>query len=212
MRATLARSLALEFRLPSVREALLDQGDAALRPGANGRPDLAVVDRELLGAVLAVAVQHRGGSAVDALIGELPRTTDVALRYAILSGLGSATDPVVASRVRNFALDKQVVGGEMFNLLRSSPGTRASRDAMWRWFTSHYRHVLDRMGGLAGNFLPLLAAGDGCSLAEVDRLQAFFGSHKADVPGIDRNLAQVSEAIRLCSALKARQDPASILR
>ncbi|MHB1057730.1 MAG: M1 family metallopeptidase [Rhodanobacter sp.] len=212
MRATLARSLALEFRVPGVRQALLEQGDAALGSGADGRPDLAVVDRDLLGAVLGVTVQQHGGNAVDALIAELPHTTDVALRYAILSGLGSATDPAVAGRVRDFALDKQVVGGEMFNLLRSSPDTRASRDAMWRWFTSHYAQVLDRMGGLAGNFLPLLAAGDGCSPAEVDRLQAFFGSRKVAVSGIGRNLAQVSEAIRLCSALKARQDPASILR
>jgi alanyl aminopeptidase len=33
-----------------------------------------------------------------------------------------------------------------------------------------------------------------------------------DAAGVDRGLAQTSESIQLCSALKAKQDPASILR
>jgi alanyl aminopeptidase len=60
--------------------------------------------------------------------------------------------------------------------------------------------------------LPSLAAGGGCSAAEDARLQAFFKPRLQDAAGIDRGLAQTGESIRLCSALKAKQDPAAILR
>ena len=64
----------------------------------------------------------------------------------------------------------------------------------------------------AGGRLPSLAAGGGCSAAEDARLQAFFKPRLQDAAGIDRGLAQTGESIQLCSALKAKQDPAAILR
>jgi alanyl aminopeptidase len=47
-------------------------------------------------------------------------------------------------------------------------------------------------------------------VAEADRLQAFFKSRSQDAAGIERGLAQTGESIQLCSALKAKQDPARI--
>ena len=83
---------------------------------------------------------------------------------------------------------------------------------MWQWFTAHYPQVLKRTGSFAGGYLPRLAAGGSCSVAAVDRLQVFFKPRLQDAPGIDRGLAQTSESIQLCSALKAKQDAATILR
>ena len=72
--------------------------------------------------------------------------------------------------------------------------------------------MLTRTGSFAGGYLPALAAGGGCSNAEVDRLQGFFKSRMKDADGVDRGLAQTSESIKLCSALKAKQDPIAIMR
>jgi len=210
LRSTLAGALAFDFKLPEVRAALLKQGEAALKRKPDGRLDLAAADPDLLGDALGVAVQAHGKSVVDALMAELPQTSDPALRNGILGGLAHAEDPALAEQVRNFAVAKQVKVGEMYSLLLGDRDTRVGRDALWQWFTTHYAQVLARTGSFAGGRLPWLAAGGGCSRAEADRLQAFFKSRMDDAAGIDRGLAQTSESIRLCSALKAAQDPKAI--
>ncbi|MEO8809714.1 MAG: M1 family metallopeptidase [Rhodanobacter sp.] len=212
LRSTLASALAFEFKVPEVRAALLKQGEAVLKPGADGSLDFAAADPDLLGDALGMAVQAQGKSAVDALIAALPKTSDAALRNGILGGLSSVEDPALATQVRDFALDKQVKVGEMGSLLMGDRNTAAGRDAMWQWFTSHYSQVLGRTGSFAGGRLPRMAAGGGCSTNEVERLQAFFKPRMNDAAGVARGLAQTSESIQLCAALKKAQDPAAILR
>ncbi len=212
LRSTLAGALAFDYKLPAVRAALLQQGDAALKKKADGRLDLAAANPDLLGDALGVAVQAQGKAAVDALIAELPQTSDPALRNGILGGLASVEDPALAEQVRDFALSKPVKVGEMAALLRSGRDTLAQRDAMWTWFTGHYAQILKRTGSFAGGRLPSLAAGGGCSTGEAQRVQAFFQPRANDAAGIARGLAQTTESIELCAALQAKQDPASILR
>jgi len=212
LRSTLAAALAFDYKLPTVRAALLQQGEAALKKKADGRLDLAAANPDLLGDALGMAVQTQGKSAVDALVAELPQTSDPALRNGILGGLASVEDPALAGQVRDFAISKPVKVGEMASLLRSGRDTEAQRDAMWTWFTGHYPQILKRTGSFAGGYLPMLAAGGGCSTAEAQRLQAFFKPRMNDAAGISRGLAQTSESIELCAALQAKQDPASILR
>ncbi|MEO6798542.1 MAG: M1 family metallopeptidase [Rhodanobacter sp.] len=212
LRSTLAGALAFDFKLPEVRAALLKQGEAVLKPGADQTLDFAAADPDLLDDALGVAVQTQGKRAVDTLIATLPRTSDAALRNGILGGLAHADDPALSTQVRDFALDKQVKVGEMGSLLMGGRDTAAGRDAMWQWFTSHYKQVLGRTGSFAGGRLPRLAAGGGCSTPEVERLQTFFQPRMNDAAGISRGVAQTSESIQLCAALKKAQDPAAILK
>lgn len=212
LRSTLASALAFDFKLPEVRAALLQQGEAALKRKPDGRLDLAAADPDLLGDALGVAVQEQGKPAVEALIAELPKTSDAALRNGILGGLAKSSDPVLVEQVRDFALDKQVKVGEMLSLLLGGRDSLAERDALWQWFTAHYPQVLARTGSFAGGYLPRVAAGGGCSTPEVERLQAFFKSRMKDAAGIERGLAQTSESIQLCSALVAKQDASAITR
>jgi alanyl aminopeptidase len=211
-RATLASFLGLDVKLPEVRAELLKQGDAVLKPKADGSLDFAAADSNVLGAALGVAVQERGKSAVDALVAQLPKVSDPAQRNAILSGLSEVEDPALAERVRDLSLDKSVKVGEMNALLMGNRDTQAGRDAMWKWSVANYDKIVARTGSFAGGRLPGLMGGGGCSQAEADRLQAFFKDRAKDVSGAERGLAQNVEATLLCSALKAKQDPAAILR
>ncbi|MBD8878908.1 M1 family metallopeptidase [Rhodanobacter sp. 7MK24] len=210
LRSTLAAALGLDYKLPEVRAELLKQGEAALQKNTDGRLNLAAANPDLLGDALGVAVQTQGKSAVDALIAELPQTSDPASRNGMLGGLASVEDPALAEQVRDFALSKPVKVGEMASLLRSGRDTQAQRDAMWSWFNGHYSQILARTGSFAGGFLPMLAGGGGCSTGEAQRLQAFFQPRINDAAGIARGLAQTTESIELCAALTAKQDPASI--
>jgi alanyl aminopeptidase len=170
---------------------------------AAGNPDL-------LGDALGVAVQERGESVVAELIAQLPQTSDARIRNAILFALSSTEDPALAEQVRNFALDRQVKVGEMAMLLSGSRETPAQRDAAWKWSVAHYDQIVQRTGSFAGGRLPGLMGGGGCAPGDVDRLQAFFQPRLKDITGAARGLAQTSESIQLCSALKSRQAAAAI--
>lgn len=212
MRSTLVNTLAFDYKVPEVRAAMLKQGDAILQAKPDGRLNFAAANPDLRGIALGVAVQEHGKSAVDALIAELQQTSDPSSRNAIFSGLSSVEDPALVEKVRDLALTKSVKVGEMAMLLMSGRDTVARRDAMWNWFTANYDKILERTGSFSGGRLPALAGAGSCTAAEGERLQAFFASRADDAAGVARGLAQTSESIQLCAALKAQQDPAAILR
>ena len=208
MRSELASMLGLEFKIPQVRAELLKQGAAVLH-GNDGQLDFDVANPDLLGTVLAVAVEEQGKPAVDALIAAIPHTTDPVKRNAMLRALGHARG-AQANVARNFALTPAVKVGEMFMVLRGGADTRVERDSLWNWFTAHYQKIADRTGVFSGGYLPRVAAGGGCSQAEAQRVEAFFKPKLSQIPGLDRGLAQTHESIMLCSALKDKQSPASL--
>jgi alanyl aminopeptidase len=211
LRSSLANSLGLEFKVPSVRAALLKQGEAALKTGKDGLPDLLAANPDLLRTALSVAVEEKGKPAIDELIAAIPKTTDPVKRNAMLGGLSHARG-AEADVVRNFALSPQVKVGEMGMLLRGGRDTVAERDNLWNWFTAHYDKIVARTGVFSGGYLPMLAARGGCSDAEARRVENYFKPKLDQVPGLQRGLAQTHESIVLCSALKAHQNPASIAR
>jgi len=209
MRSSLASSLGLEFKVPSVRAALLKQGEAALKTGKDGLPDLMAANPDLLRTALSVAVEENGKPAIDELIAALPKTTDPVRRNAMLGALSHAQG-TEADVARDFALSPQVKVGEMAMILRGGRDTVAQRDGLWNWFIAHYDKIVARTGVFSGGYLPRLAAGGGCSDAEAQRVQAYFEPKLSQVPGLKRGLAQTHESIVLCSALKTHQNPASI--
>ncbi|WIG54968.1 MAG: Membrane alanine aminopeptidase N [Rhodanobacteraceae bacterium] len=209
MRSELASALGLEFKVPSVRAALLKQGEAALKPGKDGLPDLMAANPDLLRTALSVAVEEQGKPAVDELIAAIPKTTDPVRRNAMLGALSHAQG-AEADVVRDFALSPQVKVGEMAMILRGGRDTVAQRDGLWNWFTAHYDKIVARTGVFSGGYLPGLAAGGGCSDAEAQRVENYFKPKLGQVPGVKRGLAQTKEEIVLCSALKAHQNAASI--
>lgn len=196
---------------PSVRAEMLKQGDAALKT-KDGHLDLDAADPDLLADALGVAVQERGAPAVDALIAEIPKTSDPAKRNAMLSALASSKDKALSDKARDFALGKDVKVGEMAAVLRGGRATEATRNDLWTWFTANYDKIVARTGSFAGGQLPAMAAGGSCSKAEADRMDAFFKPRLGQVSGADRGLAQTSEQTLLCAALKAKQDPKAITR
>jgi alanyl aminopeptidase len=211
LRTSLASTLGLEFEVPQVRAKLLKQGEAALKPGKDGLPDLMAADPDLLRAALSVAVEEKGKPAVDELVAAIPKTTDPVRRNAMLGALGHARG-AEADVVLNFALSPVVKVGEMRMLLRNGRDTVAERDGLWNWFTAHYDKITARTGVFSGGYLPRLAAGGGCSDAEAQRVEAYFKPKLGQEPGMERGLAQTHESIVLCSALKAHQNPESIVR
>ena len=210
MRSSLASTLGLDFKVPSVRAALLKQGEAALKPGKDGLPDLMAANPDLLRTALSVAVEEKGKPAIDELVAAIPKTTDPVRRNAMLGALSHAQG-TQADAARDFALSPQVKVGEMAMVLRGGRDTVAQRDDLWNWFTAHYDRIVARTGVFAGGYLPMIASGGGCSDAEAQRVENYFKPKLGqEGAGLKRGLAQTHEEIVLCSALKAHQNVASI--
>ncbi|MGH8113926.1 MAG: M1 family metallopeptidase [Rhodanobacteraceae bacterium] len=211
MRTSLASVLGLDFKVPQVRAELLRQGDAALKPGKDGLPDLMAANPDLLRTALSVAVEEKGKPAVDELIAAITKTTDPVRRNAMLGALSHAQG-AEADVARNFAMSQNVKVGEMDMILRGGRDTVAQRNNLWSWFAGHYDRIVARTGVFSGGYLPFIAAGGGCSNEEAQRVDAYFKPKLGHVPGLTRGLAQTHESIVLCSALKAHLRPASITR
>lgn len=211
LRSDLASLLGVEMHVPAVRRALLAQGDAVLA-GKDGQLDFGAANPDLLGTALAVAVQERGAPAVDRLIAALRTHGEPARRNAMIGALSAVRDPQQLQKVRDFALTDAVKVGEMASMLMGGHGDVASHESMWSWYTANFDRIVARSGSFDGGRLPALAAAGGCEAAEADRLEAFFKPRLKDLSGADRGLAQTAESIRLCSALKQRQEVAAIAR
>jgi len=210
LRSALASLLGYTLKVPQVRQALLAQGEAVLKGDGQGHLDFKAANPDLLGTVLAVAVEEQGQPAVDKLIAELKTNGEPSQRNAMISGIGATTDPKALTEVRDFALGDNIKVGEMFSVLMGGHAHPQTHASMWPWFTEHFDAIVKRTGAFTGGRLPMLGAAGSCSDEEADRTEAFFKPRLKDLPGADRGLAQTTESIRLCSALKAKQDPAAI--
>ncbi len=211
MRSSLASALGLTFKVPAVRASLLKQAGAALRRGPNGQLELDATNPDLLPIALSVAAEEHGRPVVDALMQQVGMTTDPVKRNALLVALAHAQG-AEADAADDFALGAEVKVGEMAMVLRGDRQTPPERDQFWRWFTGHYPRIAMRTNFFSGGDLPQIAGGGGCSQAEVDRLTAFFTPKIDQLPGTKRGLEQARESIRLCTALRAEQNPVAIGR
>lgn len=210
LRSSLAGFLGDTLGVPEVRNAMLAQGDAVLAGG--GALNFAAANPDLLDDALSVAVQTRGKPAVNALIAAIKTNGDASQRNAMISAIGATTDGVLLQQARDLALTDAIKVGEMSNVLMPGHANASTHASMWVWFTSNFDAIVKRTGAFTGGRLPALAASGGCSVEEADRLDAFFKPRLAQLSGADRGLAQTGEGIRLCAALKAKQQGAPIGR
>lgn len=211
LRPQLAALLGNQLEVPEVQQALVKLGDAVLA-GTDGKLDFAAVSPDLLPAALVAAVRAQGAPVVDRLIATLKTAGDPVQRNAMIAALASTRDAASLDKVRALALSPDIKVGEMFSLLSAGAADPAVRASFWPWFTAHYERIVARTGAFSAGGLPRLPAAGGCSVAEADRLEAFFKPKLGSLTGAERGLAQAGESLRLCAALKDAQDPAAILR
>ncbi|MEO8670600.1 MAG: M1 family metallopeptidase [Tahibacter sp.] len=210
LRASLVDFLAMTVRNSEVRKALLNQADAAFALSDNKHLNLGAANADLLGNVLAVAVQERGVAAFDAISAEIAQQSDPNLRKSLIASLGATTDPALSERARNFALSDAVKIGEMSRLLGVNRAQPENRAAFWSWFQSHFAPLAKRTPAFAQGKLPEYAAEDWCDGAQGAALQKFFDMHASALIGGAQGVTRAREAIGLCDALRQHQDPEAL--
>ena len=121
-------------------------------------------------------------------------------RGRFLNALARFGDPELKKKAREYALTGPVRPNELFTLL-GTPDSAADRDELFEWVTANYEAILKRMPPAFAGAMPFIAGG--CEPERVTRAREFFSARK--VEGTERRLAQVSEQVNECAALRARE-------
>lgn len=211
LRGELAHFLALDVRLPGVRAELLKRAKHLLEPDKDGRLTFSAVDADLLGTALAIAVQELGAIATDAVIAELGRQSDPALRNAMVAALGATLDPALGDRMRDFALTDVVKIGEVARLMEVNRERPENRVGYWAWLQRRFGDVLKRTPAFAQGKLPENAAAGWCEVAQAKAIETFFTPKLGRIIGGAQGLARAREAIGLCDAQRRHHGTAVLV-
>jgi alanyl aminopeptidase len=209
-RAGLLGFLALSVEDPGVLAEAARRGHRLLGLDGSKRaaPRLGAVAPDLGDVALGAAARTGGAPAFDALVMLLTRTDDAQLRTRALAALGEVRDPAVVGRALDLALDPRLRQNERLVALDRLLGKAATRDAAWRWLTTHFDELVpmlpDRFAGQIPRSIRM------CSAPQIAEVRAFFAPRVEQLTGGPRNLAQALESAEQCVA-RASAQKASVL-
>lgn len=163
----------------------------------DGRFHPEAVDPDLAPVALGVAVETGDDALFDALLQRLATTDDVALRGQLLSALGQARDPRRSARALALSLDPALRVQEGLTTVFVQSMDHRTRDAAWRFLKENFDALALKVPPTYAAHLPYAASGF-CDLAHADEARAFFSARAEKHNGMERNVRQVDEMIRLC--------------
>lgn len=202
---------------PVLLQAVAVHGeDTALRQQALALARAWLADRsalpaDLRAAVLAAAAQADGPGSGEALFQPLLAALQASLvrteRGDLLAALGQFRQPALAAQARALLLQPQIdLRDSLWPLLRAQAAHPPARAEVLDFVLRHQSALAARLGREELVRLPGLFKA-GCSDDDARRLDAGFQAGMARVAGGRAALVRTLEAVRLCSAWRARQAP-----
>jgi len=204
LREAVLRFMVMDVRDTDARARAAGLGRAYVAHRTERTPDL--VDSQLVGLVLATAVQESDDALFEELVDSLGSSTDATARNHILSALGHAESPKLSERALELALDPRVRVNEIGQLLGPQFRNPRTRERAWKWLTEKLDELAARYGNSELGGMPWYAASFCTEEAAAD-VERFFEPRVAELIGGPRNLAAALEAIRLCAAKAKAQRP-----
>jgi cytosol alanyl aminopeptidase len=196
LREAVIRFMVMDVRDKRARARAVHLGRAYSGHGTKAKRD--AVDPQLIGLVLAAAVQETGDALFERLVDLLESSTDPTARNHILSALGHADDPSLSERALDLALDPRVRVSEIDQLLAPQFRNPRTRERAWRWLTEKFDELAARYGSSQVGNTPWYTASF-CTDEAASEVQRFFEPRVAELTGGPRNLAGAVESITLCA-------------
>ncbi len=158
-----------------------------------------MVPQDLVGVVLAVAVQEGDQAFFEHLL-ELAHGSDDALfRSEALSALGATHDEALGRRALELALDPALRINEVTITLTEQLSMDETRARAWDFMREHFDAIFARVATTRAGFAPWYVSGF-CTEERAEEVESFFGPRIESLPGGPRNLRGALEAIHLCAA------------
>jgi aminopeptidase N len=195
LRESLTSLVALEARDSKLRTQL---GAAAAAYLAG---DEHALDPSFRRAALRVAVQDKGVSVLDQLKGVLIKSSDPLFKIDASVAIGSADSAVVAKAALAIAMSTTVAATDSLTILYVLSAQPAARDLTTEYARTHLASLLNVFPGPARPLIVKLSEGY-CQPEDAAKVEAFFRPKLSMLGGGELELAQTTEQIAVCSALK----------
>ena len=184
----------------TMREQLAEQAAAAI--GLDSEADPSAAPASQLETIFSVGVQDLGESFFDLLLEKANSSEDPTFRRAATGALARVEAHALVQKLQTAMLAGTFKGSEFRRMVFRQMARQATTELTYDWIKQNTEAVLKLLpGGLTGSVLPSLGSAF-CSVEKADEWQAFIISYADDLPGYERDLAQATESVRLCAALR----------
>jgi len=193
---------------------VFDAEDAALRKnidararafiGLGGERDTKALTSDQYIDAFRVMIQDGGEEAFYALADAVEAIDDPRFEQAATRALGAAREPMLAAANHSAALEGVYGARETYTLIQAQMRDPATREATWDWLRANFPAFVSKIPRQWPRRTPGLAASF-CDTARIPEVEALFAQHSGLTPGYEKSLAQTTERIKLCAALKGTQ-------
>jgi len=163
--------------------------------------DHKAVDPDMLEAVLRTAARHGDRSLFDRFRGQAKKETDETPRGALLSAMGSFSDPAITRVALPIILTDEFDNRESLAILFGAVALSHTRDVAYDFVKQNWDALVAKLPTDSGAFLPYVARRY-CDPQHRADAEAFFKDRSTKYAGGPRILSQVLESISLCAANK----------
>ncbi len=161
-------------------------------------------------SVVGVALQLHALRGDRALFDEYRRRAEAATipadRQRFLAALGYFRAPELVDEALRFAIEGKLRPQEIFTVPFGVGSSVANEARPYRFFTENFEAVQKKLPPMFLAFMPGIASG--CSEDRVAAARTFFADPKRTAPGMEKEMAKVSEAVKDCAALRSREGTA----
>ncbi len=203
LRRRMQRFLIVIAKDQELRRPLAEQ--AAARIGLHGEADPSAVPVDEMETTLSVGVQDLGEPFFDLLLVQGLASEDPAFRDAAFGALARTEDPVLVAKLQAAVLAGNFQGNDLVGILFRQMARNATTDLTYVWLIENDKVIIEMIPEhFRSRIVPQLG-GSFCSADKAVEWETFVKSRADMIPGYERDLAQATESVRLCAALKDAQ-------
>jgi alanyl aminopeptidase len=200
LRQRLLRFMIVIAKDQEMRAPLAEQAAAVI--GLNGEPDPAAAPESEYETIFSIGVQDIGEPFFDLLLEQTIASEDPSFRNAGTGSLARVEDPALVAKLQAALMADSFKGTEGLGIMFRQMIRAATTELTYAWVLENYDAIVDKIPeSFRANVVPGFG-GAFCSMERADEWQAFVESHAEELPGYERDLAQATESVRLCAALR----------
>ena len=189
-----------------VRSQLVEMAKRYVGFGSDNSLHEELIDTNLIGLALNVAVEDSDMEFTKHLITLLDKENDGTIRGRLLRSISSSKDDAFNVELRGWILSDKLRGNEIYIILFSQIGDKDKRDGMWQWVQDNFAAFKERIPTWFQGRMPMVGSSF-CDLEKKKELTGFFNPIIEELSGGPRSLAQTTEGIDLCIAKLAHDKP-----
>lgn len=158
-----------------------------------------LVDTNLLGLAMQVAVEDSNQAYTDHLIQLFDGSNDGTIRGRLLTGISASKNPEFIKQLRDWVISDRLRDNEIYTIIFSQVSDNANKYGMWQWVKDNFEAFKNRVP-IWGQGRLTAVGSSFCTQEKKQELLDFFNPIIEDLSGGPRYLAQTVESIDLCMA------------